>query len=247
MTQLKLVGSHTYFTTLEMLRQPMYVVSTVIFPAMFFWFFGVPNATDKARALLMMGSFASFGVLGVLLFQFAVEIAQEKNTSWSAYLRVLPVATWVPLTSRILSGLFFAALSVIGVIFVAHLSTPLAWSDVPAFEFFTTLFLGAIPFGLIGMTVGLSCKPSSAVPVANLIYLPLSFAGGLWMPPEALPKVIQGISKYLPTRHYGECVWASLLGKNVETEYLYGLIAYAIVFLFTSIYLYKTREDQIFK
>lgn len=47
--------------------------------------------------------------------------------------------------------------------------------------------------------------PASAVPGAvNLIYLPMSFCSGLWMPLSALPKWLQHIAPALPTYHLAQ-------------------------------------------
>lgn len=244
---LRLLWVHTYYITLELLRQPMYLISTLIFPSMFFWFFAVPNATDETRALMLTGSFAGFAILGVMLFQFGVAIAQEKETPWASYLRVLPVPGWLPLASRVISGLFFAIFAVLGVIATAELTTPLVF-EVDVFQkFFGVLLLGSIPFGLLGLVIGLWCKPATALPVGNLVYLPLSFAGGLWVPPNALPDAVQKISEYLPTRMFGELIWNSLLSTPLEARYPWGLFGYGLGALLLGAFLYQRREEQTFR
>ncbi len=214
---------------------------------MFFWFFGVPNAQTPPAALIMLGSFSAYAMLGVVLFQFAVGIAQERGTPWSAYLRVLPAPVWVGFFSRILSGLFFAALAVLGVLWTSLQYTPVELTTSRLLPFFFTLFAGSLPFAMIGIVVGLSCKAHSALPVANLIYLPLSFAGGLWVPPNVLPQVVQDISPYLPTRMYGELVWSALLQKEIENRYLAGLAMYLLIFLLLAIFLFKQEEERNYR
>ncbi|UYL07852.1 ABC transporter permease [Bdellovibrio sp. SKB1291214] len=244
---LRLLRIHIYTQLLEHFRQPMYVVSTLIFPAMFFWFFGVPNAKTSDAALLLVGSFSCFAVLGVVLFQFSIGIAQEKNTPWSNYLSVLPLPDSLRLIPRILNSFFIAGLSVLAVTAVALISTPLNYSDISGWSFMAALALGAIPFALFGAGLGYAANSKSIVPLANLVYLPLSFAGGLWMPPQALPASIQEISKYLPTRFFGEFVWASLLKTPLNSENIWGLTAYTAVFLIFAIFYFKKYQAQEFR
>ena len=247
MRNLRLLVLHSYYQILELARQPMYIVSTILFPSMFFWFFGVPNAQNPSAALIMLGSFSAYAVLGIVLFQFGVGIAQERGTPWSAYLRILPAPSWVGFFSRILSGIFFACLAVAGVIWTAYHFTPVELTAERILAFLIYLFLGSIPFGMMGIVIGLSCKAHSALPVANLVYLPLSFAGGLWVPPNALPKAVQDISPYLPTRMYGELIWNVLLQREMDNKYLIGLAAYLAVFGVIAAYLYRQEEERRYK
>ncbi len=247
MRNLRLLGLHSYYLTLELARQPMYIVSTILFPSMFFWFFGVPNAQNQTAALIMLGSFSAYAVLGIVLFQFGVGIAQERGTPWSAYLRILPAPAWVGFFSRLVSGIFFACLAVAGVLWTAFHFTPLELTMGRLLPFLIYLFLGSIPFGMMGIVIGLACKAQSALPVANLVYLPLSFAGGLWVPPNALPKVVQDLSPYLPTRMYGELVWGVLLQQEVENKFLIGLAIYLAIFGLISAYLYRQEEERRYR
>lgn len=243
---LKLTLMHTRYQLLELLRQPMYLLSTLVFPAMFFWFFGVPNAQNEAAAAMLTGSFACFGVLGVVLFQFAIGIAQEKGTAWSQYLHILPLPKVYTFLPKILNALLVSVLSVAAVILVAIVTTPLQWQTLPWGSFFIHLLLGAVPFALLGACLGYSASAKSVVPLANLVYLPLSFAGGLWMPPQALPRVVQDISEYLPTRFLGELIWSTLLQQSIKERHIWGLALYALVFLGVSLYLFRRNQEQEF-
>ncbi|MCX7979079.1 MAG: ABC transporter permease [Bdellovibrionaceae bacterium] len=244
MNCLRLVFLHSWFLTLELLRQPMYVITTVVFPSMFFWFFAAPNAKDEPSALMMAGSFCAFAVLGVVVFQFAVGIAQERLTPWAQYLRVLPAPTWVPFVARLVAGLVFAVFAVAGVITIAFWTTPFDLEREFWLPFISRLFLTGIPFGALGIFLGYAVTPGSALPVANLVHLPLSFAGGLWLPPNALPQVVQDISPYLPTRMYGELIWSCLLQTELEQKYLWGLIGYGAVFFLLAFVWYLRAEAE---
>ncbi|WP_413574822.1 ABC transporter permease [Bdellovibrio sp. HCB290] len=243
----RLLRIHSYTQMLEHLRQPMYVLTTLVFPAMFFWFFGVPNATTSAAALLLLGSFSCFAVLGVVLFQFAIGIAQDKNTPWSQYLSILPLPHSLRLVPRILNSFLIATISVLAVTIVALTCTPLTLSEIPWGGFLLALLCGALPFVLLGAALGYAANGKSIVPLANLVYLPLSFAGGLWMPPEALPSAIQKISKYLPTRYFGEFAWAALLKRPLNTASILGIAIYTLIFLVVAVYFFRRNQEQEFR
>ena len=198
----------------ELLRQPTYIVTTMLFPSMFFWFFGVPNAETTDSAKLLTGSFCAFAVLGVVLFQLAVQTSQERALNWSFYLRTLPISLFEVLIYRLMASLVLSFAAVGLVVATAFLFTKLGPQDIPWVPFLGTLFLGGLPFLMLGLCLGYLVDGKSIVPVANLIYLPLSFAGGLWMPPNILPGLIKNISKDLPTRWYGDLVWDSLFQRE---------------------------------
>ncbi len=247
MNYLKLLLIHTQCTCLELFRQPMYLVSTVLFPSMFFWFFGIPNAKETGSIAILTASFSAFAVLSVVLFQFAVGIAQEKDSSWYYYVKSLPYPRGLQLGSRLLAGLLFSALGIGGVIATALIFSDLKIQDILWFSFIAKVYLGSIPFALMGICIGLSVNSRTVLPMANLIYLPLSFAGGLWMPPNILPKVVQDISIYLPTRMYGEILWADVLKTSVEVKNMYGLAAYGVVFLSLALVLFYRVQEKNFK
>lgn len=211
---------------------------------MFFWFFGIPNAKEPGSIAILTSSFCCFGILSVVLFQFGVGISQEKDSSWYYYVRSLPYPKGVQLTSRIISGFLFSLLGLGGVVTTALVFSTMGIQEIPWAEFLIKIYLGAIPFALMGICLGLAVGSRSVLPLANLIYLPLSFAGGLWMPPNILPKIVQDISPYLPTRMYGEIIWAAVLKQNLEMKYVWGLCAYAVIFLGLSLFLFRRLEEK---
>lgn len=231
---------------LETLRQPTYVVTTLVFPSMFFLFFGVPNARDPESAALLTGSFASFGVLGVVLFQMTIGVAQERASFWHQYQRTWPLRPIVFLMARLMSGLFLALLTILFVVITAKSTTELDFQGSQWLWFFITVLLGGIPFAALGVFLGTITTPRSAVPVANLFYLPLSFAGGLWIPPGALSEKVQEFSKYLPTRAYGEIVWACVNSNPLDKKWLALHVSYAALFLALAIWAYQRDEGSRF-
>lgn len=234
------------FSLRELMRQPTYILTTLIFPSMFFAFFGVPNAQDADSAKTLMASFAAFAVLGVSLFQTTVSVAQDRASAWNLYLRSLPVPTGWFLTGQLLASLVLAATAVLLVMFTARLTTPLEMGFIESFSFLFWVLVGGIPFAALGICLGSLTRPKAAVPVANLVYLPLSFAGGLWIPPQALSPGVQEISEFLPTRFYGEIVWAFVLGQPLALKWALGLGAYALGFLVFAVWLYRRDLGERF-
>ena len=67
-----------------------------------------------------------------------------------------------------------------------------------------TLAAGSLPFSAMGLAVGYFTGPNSAPATINLIYLPMSFCSGLWVPFIFLPKVVREIALALPPYHLSQ-------------------------------------------
>lgn len=240
----KLIMLHFRIGTTELLRTPSYVVFTMAFPTLFYAFFGLPNASQPATSRLMMASFAAYAVIGIALFQFGVSIAQERASSWEAFQRMLPVSSGVRLAARVMSALVFAAAAAGLVILVAVLFGKPGLSMGMLFSLVGGLLVGVIPFALLGIALGYFSSEKAAVPLANLIYLPLAFVGGLWIPPQFLPKAVAAISPYVPTRSFGDIVWASVSARLWPPQALAALAAYAAIFAMLALWGYRRDEGR---
>ena len=64
--------------------------------------------------------------------------------------------------------------------------------------------LGSVPFAAMGLLVSVLVPANSAPGIINLIYLPMSFASGFWMPISMLPHWLQRMAPVLPTYHLAQ-------------------------------------------
>jgi ABC-2 type transport system permease protein len=239
-----ILRKHIWIDTIELIRVPMYSVSTIVFPTLLYLMFGLPYGHTTESSQIIMASFCAYAVIGVTLFQFGVSIATTRDSPWEQYLRILPVGAATRLTAQVSAALFFASASV-GVVILTATFVGHAHPDFMLLaRLVPTLLVGSIPFALLGITIGYSCGRRSALPIANLIYLPLSLAGGLWMPPDALPKFIRMISPFVPSRHYGEVAWAIVRGTPTPWASWLWLIGYGIVFGVTAYVGYRRDEGR---
>ncbi len=228
---MRLIFTHACWMILELLRQPAYIVSTLAFPALFYVIFAIPESTNQESSNFLMASFTGFANFGVLFLQFGVGIAQERSKSWYHYLRTLPLNSAQLMFARFLSSYIFSIFAILvivilALIFTAAKMTALQWL------YFTLAHLSlGLVFCFMGLCLGYFSEEKSALPIGNLIYLPLTFAGGLWKPPALLPESLKTISEFLPTRQYGEVLWSIVAGQRIETEYLLGLGLYGLFFI----------------
>jgi ABC-2 type transport system permease protein len=244
MSALALVRAHARVEFLDLIRWPGYVVPTILFPAMFFVLFDLRYARERAAAAdTMTLAFMVFAIVGVTLYQFGVGIAQERGRPWERYLRALPVSTAVRFTARILTAVLFGLFAAGVVALVARAFTPIDLNVSQWLRVLVYAILGGIPFVLFGISIGYWTSARAAVPVATACNLLLAYAGGLWMPTAYLPRVVQTISPYLPTRQFADLLW-SVTGNGNATWALAGLTLYAVLFAVTASVGYRRDERK---
>jgi len=83
------------------------------------------------------------------------------------------------------------------------------------------------------LALGYFAGPNSAPAVINLIYLPLSFCSGLWVPFMFLPKVVQKIAVMLPPYHLSQLALTMVGGGRGESVWTHWevLIAFTLICL----------------
>lgn len=208
-----------------LLRLPGFWVPTVIFPAMLYAFFGSQSG-GGLWGTKAMASFCVYAVLGVGFFQFGVSIAQDRESPFDSWQRSLPGSIANQWIARIFAALIFVSAAVSLVIATALATNDISLSTANWVWLAVVCLASVAPATLMGIALGSFTSARAAVPIANLVYLPLAYLGGLWVPPIAMPVSIERISKWTPTRAMGELSWSAVSGHSVDISYLISLGAW---------------------
>ena len=193
-------------------RIPAWTVSSLAMPVFFFTFFGLRFAhlTDAGGFSVgsyFLASFGAYAVGQVMVFSFGIGVSTERMLKQDLLMRATPLPPIVHLLARSLSALLFALVALIGLIVygivVGGIREDLSvWATVVV-----RLLAGSLPFIALGFAIGYLAG-NAAPAVANLIYVPLSFASGLFIPVSQLPSFArsgtvsphyQQVAPYLPT------------------------------------------------
>jgi len=249
---LGLVLSETKFEFLKLLRIPMYSVATLAFPLMFFLlfgsFYGDAQTQGVTVARYMVATFGAAGVLSAALFAFGVGVASERGQGWMRLKRVSPMPPAAYFLAKIGMALLFGALIVVAITLAGAVTQGVRVAFLDWLSLLGVLLLGAFPFASLGLAIGYMVGPNSAPVVLNLLYMPMAFASGLWMPVEILPPVVQGIAPYLPTFHYAQLavgtIGATPFG-DAARHALY-LLAFTLVFLVVAYVAYRRDEGKTY-
>lgn len=193
------------YELLRWLRTPSFALPTLLFPPMFYLLFGVVlNRGNPAAAVYLMASYGVFGVMAPALFGFGVGLALDRERGLLTLKRALPVPPGAMLLARTVLAMLFAL--AIGLL-LQLLGSTLGGVRLALPQRALLLLvdvLGTLPFCAIGLYIGARVGGSGAPAVVNLIYLPMAFLSGLWIPLQLLPSLLTTLAPLWPSYHLGQ-------------------------------------------
>jgi len=194
---------------LKNLRLRVYTASVLSFPLMFYILFGlVLNANQAIGGMrvptYLIATYGTFGVMGASLFGTAAGLASDRGLGWLQVKRASPMPPFAYFAAKVITSMIFSTIIVLALF---ALGFSLGEVRMPFAEFarlLGTLVAGSLPFSAMGLALGYFAGPNSAPPTINLIYLPMSFCSGLWVPFMFLPRIVQQIALVLPPYHLSQ-------------------------------------------
>lgn len=199
---------------LRLLRTPSFALPALIFPVMFYLLFGVLMPSGKASAgqyaQYMLATYCVFGVIAPGLFGFGVGVASDRERGLLQLKRALPAPPQNYVLAKLAMALLFAAIIFLLMLSTATLAGGVRLGPSQIVLLGLVALLGALPFCALGLLIGSSVGAQAAPAIANLIYLPMAFLSGLWMPLSVLPGFVQTLAPLWPAWHLGQLALAAV-------------------------------------
>jgi ABC-2 type transport system permease protein len=194
---------------LKYLRLRMYTVSVLTFPIMFYVLFGLVLNSNQVIAgtrvsVYLIPSYGTFGVIAASLFATAAGLAADRGLGWLQVKRASPMPPFAYFTAKIFTSMVFSTIIVLALFALGIAFGGVRMETGKFAQLLVTLVAGSLPFSAMGLALGYFTGPNSAPPTINLIYLPMSFCSGLWVPFMFLPRVVQKIALLLPPYHLSQ-------------------------------------------
>jgi ABC-2 type transport system permease protein len=195
----------TKYEFVKLMRTRSFSAAVIGFPIMFYLLFGVANKHDYSgsvqMAKYMLGGYAVFGLVGAALFGIGVGLAMERASGWLEVKRASPMPPQAYLFAKCASAVAFGLIivAILIVLGVALGGVKLNLRELASMLGLTVV--GSIAFASMGLLLALVVPANAAPGIVNLIYLPMSFLSGLWLPIYLLPKWLQAVAPVLPTYH----------------------------------------------
>jgi ABC-2 type transport system permease protein len=199
---------HAYLTeakyeSLRMLRSPSFAVPFLLIPVLVYLlmgvvFFGAALRNDPKAAIGVFAGLTVFGMMGPGMFGFGVAVAMEREHGLLQLRRAVPAPRASYFMAKMCMAMLFNAIVMVTMIaaalWVARL--PLVLPQMVSLAAID--IQGALPFCAIGLFVGVLVTGSAAPGFVNLIYLPMMWLSGLFIP---LPKSLQAAAPVWPAYH----------------------------------------------
>ncbi len=197
----------TRYALLQMVRDPMSLFFSVIFPVLLVSFFSSiygPEAEWGGLPLpqYLAAAFAVYGVATAGLVNIPGSIAEHRAQRILKRLRGTPVPPWAYITGRILAVWLLGVLTVVlvfavAVTFFSVTLPPSTWAIT-----LLTYTLSICCFAACGMAIVTGVDGVQTVIAVSLsILLPLSFISDIFISIDEMPTVLNAIGWFFPLRH----------------------------------------------
>jgi ABC-2 type transport system permease protein len=192
---------------LRLLRTPSFAVPSLLFPALFYLLFGVLlNKSNGDAARYLLATYGVFGVMGAGLFAFGVTVALEREQGLLVYKRALPMPPGAYLLAKMAMALLFAIMISLLLMTIAASVGGVSLRPAQWALLFAVNLAGMLPFAALGLYIGTLIGGQGAPAVVNILFLPMAFLSGLWLPLKMLPGWIAGMAPLWPSYHHSQIV-----------------------------------------
>lgn len=231
---------------LRIFRSPFYVIWSLMMPILFYVIFtrivstGSDNPGEWQAHYLM--SMTAFSVMGSSIMTMGIWLVQERTQGWSTYMRMTPLPEVIYFGGKVFGQMMMNVFSVICIFLAGYLINGVSLAPLTWVYSGLWILVGSLPFLALGTLVGNMKRAETASGVSNALYLSLAVMGGMWMPMDILPRLMQAIGRWLPSYPFGSGAWAIIRGQAPEWSNVLILLGYLILFMILSTYIRKKQE-----
>ncbi len=247
---LRIFGKETKYEFLKLMRTKSFSLSTIGFPVMFYGLFGIANRNAFAGnvhiAKYMLGGYACFGLIGAALFGIGVGLAGELAAGWLELKRASPMPAPAYLFAKCASAVAFGLIIVSILIAIAVSFGGVSLTSTELIKMLGMTIVGSISFASMGLLLAQVIPAKAATGIVNLIYLPMSFLSGLWMPLRFMPHWLQGVAPALPTYHLSQLMLSifSYQDSMSLVTHWNALIGFTLLMLGLSWLIFHRKEQN---
>ncbi|MGA2388819.1 MAG: ABC transporter permease [Candidatus Sulfotelmatobacter sp.] len=221
---------------LKNLRLRVYTLSVISFPVMFYVLFGlVLNAKEMIGTMsvptYLIATYGTFGVMGASLFGTASGLAADRGLGWLQVKRASPMPPFAYFTAKVVLSMIFSTIVVLLLLVLGFGFGGVRMPFLEMARLLGTLVAGSLPFSALGLAIGYFVGPNSAPAAINLIYLPMSFCSGLWVPYMFLPKLVREIALVLPPYHLSQLALGVVGTGTHESSFSHWEVLFAFTLI----------------
>lgn len=211
----------TKFEIVAALRMPGFALPFIAVPVAVYLLFAVvingnAGASGGSSPGLANYLFSGFSVMAVMMpgIFSGVILATDREGNVLKLKRALPAPPGATIVAKVLMAMGISAIAVTLVAALALYTGKLTISTAQIATIWGVLILGTIPFAAIGLLIGSLASSAAAPAYGNLIFLPMLWLSGLFIP---LPAFMRTWVVLWPAFHLNQLA----LGAAGVSEYIY--------------------------
>lgn len=204
---------YALISTRTVYRNTGFLVLTVALPLLLFLLYAnLYQGQDAGDGLTvvayLMVSMASFGCIGAAI-NTGARVAVERQVGWNRQLRLTALPARSYLIAKAAVSMLVTLPALILVFIAGATIGGVSLSAGRWLETGLAVWLGLIPFAVLGLVIGFAGTVDTVQPISMITYLGLSILGGLWFPVDLFPQFLQDVAKITPS------YWLAELGRTV--------------------------------
>lgn len=230
--------SYTRFELLRTLRNPRFLVMTLLFPVLInvaFVQLNVAQSTApelQAFATAYMMDMAAFATVSACLSTAGNRLAQERSSGWFSYLTLTPLRPIDIVGGKILASIGVGIPAVIAVFASGILVNGVRVNPLLLVAALGVVILGSVTFAALGTVIGLITTGETAYAASMIALMFFAIIGGLWMPRESMPDWLGSITELTPSYQIAHIGSGLVTGAPVsigEALVVFGVWAVACI------------------
>ncbi|MES4905979.1 MULTISPECIES: ABC transporter permease [unclassified Streptomyces] len=193
----------------RMTRDLAFLVFGVALPVVMYLLFtnvGGGDGDKGAHDTAAMIGMAAYGALGAALAN-GTGVAEDRGRGWLRQLRITPLTPLEVVGARAVTGSLVVLPSIVAVLGAGFLVNGVRMPVLRALALVAVLWLGTLPFTLLGLGNGYRLSAQSTGMVNTAASMGLSIIGGLWIPLSAFPDWFGSIAEWTPTNRFAQLGW----------------------------------------
>jgi ABC-2 type transport system permease protein len=235
----------TEFTLL--LREPMLVFWTVGLPLLLLVIFGlIPAFKDTHsgyQGLTVLDAYVPIIVLLMLamfsLFSLPYALSSYREQGILRRLQTTPAGPARLLAAQLLVTVGLAVVMVAAILVLGRLAFAVPFPLAPGIWVVVALLAAAGTLSLGLLITAVAPNPRVSAAIGNILFFPLMFFSGLWLPIPSFPAVLQHISHATPLGAAWESFQQAALGRWPPALALGTMAGYAVVFAVASARMFR--------
>ena len=220
------------------LREPMLVFWTVAFPLLLLVIFGlIPSFKETHpgyQGLTVLETYVPIIILTMLallsFFSLPVTLATYREQRILRRLQTTPAGPARVLAAQLAVTVGAAVVMVAAILVLGRVAFAVPFPQAPGIWVVVALLTAASTLSIGLFIAAVAPNPRVAAATGNILFFPLMFFSGLWLPIPSMPAVLQHISHATPLGAAWESFQQAALGHWPPALALGTMAAYAIAF-----------------